>query len=214
MKAIWDKVKITVKTIWNKVKVTVRAIWNKVKEKPLLSILSVLLTLTFVAFVCVLLSECAGTYISKLLGLSDKNEALKFLGIGMGSVLVALLVLMFFSKIKDDLPVSVLIFLLITLGVVFLVVVFVDCPQSIFNRLGITRTEESKYEALKFLGIGMGGLLIALQALMSYRRWRKNPKRCVSRCSISSALIFDGRRAKMSIEKRMSQSLLRKSKAY
>ena len=47
---------------------------------------------------------------------------------------------------------------------------FADCPQWIFNRLGITRTEEPKYEALKFLGIGMGGLLIALQALMSYRR--------------------------------------------
>ena len=167
MQAIWDKVKITVKTIRNKVKVTVRAIWNKVKEKPLLSILRVLLTLTFVAFVCVLLFECAGTYISKLLGLSDKNEALKFLGIGMGGLLVALLV---FSKIKDDLPVSVLIFLIITLGVVFLVVMVSDCPKWIFNRLGIDRTDEPKYEALKFLGIGMGGILIALQALMSYRR--------------------------------------------
>jgi len=167
VRAIWDKVKITVKTIWNKVKVTVRAIWNKVKEKPLLSILRVLLTLTFVAFVCVLLFECAGTYISKLLGLSDKNEALKFLGIGMGGLLVALLV---FSKIKDDPPVSVLIFLIITLGVVFLVVMVSDCPKWIFNRLGIDRTDEPKYEALKFLGIGMGGLLVALQALMSYRR--------------------------------------------
>ena len=47
---------------------------------------------------------------------------------------------------------------------------FADCPQWIFKRLGITRPEEPKYEALKFLGIGMGGLLIALQALMSYRR--------------------------------------------
>ena len=147
-----------------------KAIWGKFKENPLLSILSVLLALTFVAFVCVLLFECAGTYISKLLGLSDKNEVLKFLGIGMGSVLVALLVLMFFSKIKDDPPVSVLIFLIITLGVIFLVVMFSDCPKWIFNRLGIDRTEEPKYEVLKFLGIGMGGILIALQALMSYRR--------------------------------------------
>ena len=100
MQAIWDKVKITVKTIWNKVKVTVKAIWDKVKEKPLLSILSVLLTLTFVAFVCVLLFECAGTYISKLLGLSDKNEALKFLGIGMGGLLVALQALMSYRRAK------------------------------------------------------------------------------------------------------------------
>ena len=45
-----------------------------------------------------------------------------------------------------------------------------DCPKWIFNRLGIARPEEPKYEALKFLGIGMGGLLVALQALMSYRR--------------------------------------------
>ena len=30
--------------------------------------------------------------------------------------------------------------------------------------------EDAKYEALKFLGISMGGILIALQALMSYKR--------------------------------------------
>ena len=74
------------------------------------------------------------------------------------------------NKVKEDPPLSILIFLLIALGVVFLVVMFPDCPKWIFNRLGIARTEEPKYEALKFLGIGMGGLLIALQALMSYRR--------------------------------------------
>ena len=78
-----------------------------------------------------------------------------------------------FSKIRDNLFSifqTALIGLLVVLVVVFLVVMFADCPQWIFNRLGITRTEEPKYEALKFLGIGMGGLLIALQALMSYRR--------------------------------------------
>ena len=74
------------------------------------------------------------------------------------------------NKVKEDPLLSILIFLLIALGVVFLVVMFPDCPKWIFNRLGIARTEEPKYEALKFLGIGMGGLLIALQALMSYRR--------------------------------------------
>ena len=47
---------------------------------------------------------------------------------------------------------------------------FDDCPKWIFNFLGIARTEHPKYEALKFLGIGIGGLLVALQALMSYRR--------------------------------------------
>ena len=74
------------------------------------------------------------------------------------------------NKVKENPLLSILSVLLIALGAVFLVVMFADCPQWIFNRLGITRTEEPKYEALKFLGIGMGGLLIALQALMSYRR--------------------------------------------
>ena len=74
------------------------------------------------------------------------------------------------NKVKENPLLSILSVLLIVLGVVFLVVMFSDCPKWIFNRLGIARTEEPKYEALKFLGIGMGGLLIALQALMSYRR--------------------------------------------
>ena len=78
-----------------------KAIWNKVKENTLLSILSVLLTLTFVAFVCVLFSECAGTYISELPGLSKKNlETLKFVGIGMGGLLVALQALMSYKRAK------------------------------------------------------------------------------------------------------------------
>ena len=74
------------------------------------------------------------------------------------------------NKVKENPLLSILSVLLIALGVIFLVVMFSDCPKWIFNRLGIARTEEPKYEALKFLGIGMGGLLIALQALMSYRR--------------------------------------------
>ncbi len=78
-----------------------KAIWNKVKKEPLLSILSVLLTLTFVAFVCVLFSERAGTHISGLPGLSKKNlETLKFVGIGMGGLLVALQALMSYKRAK------------------------------------------------------------------------------------------------------------------
>ena len=78
-----------------------------------------------------------------------------------------------FSKIRDNLFSifqTALIGLLVVLVVVFVVVMFPDCPKWIFNLLGIAGTEEPKYEALKFLGIGMGGILIALQALMSYRR--------------------------------------------
>ena len=63
---------------------------------------------------------------------------------------------------------AVLISLLVVLVVVFAVVMFSDSPEWIFNLLGIA--EKLKYEALKFLGIGMGGILLALQALMSYKR--------------------------------------------
>ena len=78
-----------------------------------------------------------------------------------------------FSKIRDNLFSifqTALIGLLVVLVVVFMVVMIPNCPKWIFNLLGIAGTEEPKYEALKFLGIGMGGILIALQALMSYRR--------------------------------------------
>ena len=64
----------------------------------------------------------------------------------------------------------VLIVLLVALVVVFAVVMVPDCPKWIFGYLGITQNGEPKYEALKFLGIGMGGILVALQALMSYKR--------------------------------------------
>ena len=64
----------------------------------------------------------------------------------------------------------VLIVLLILLVVVFVVVMFSENPKWIFDLLGVAEKGESKYEALKFLGIGMGGILIALQALMSYKR--------------------------------------------
>ena len=78
-----------------------------------------------------------------------------------------------FSKIRDNLFAifqTALIGLLVVLVVVFAVVMIPDCPKWIFNLLGIAGTEEPKYEALKFLGIGMGGVLVALQALMSYKR--------------------------------------------
>ena len=74
--------------------------FSKIKNNPLLSFLIVLLVLAFGAFVGVLFFECAETYISKLLGLSDKNEALKFLGISMGGILIALQALMSYRRAK------------------------------------------------------------------------------------------------------------------
>ena len=74
--------------------------FSKIKDNPLLSFLIVLLVLAFGAFVGVLFSECAEKYISKLLGLSGKNEALKFLGISMGGILIALQALMSYRRAK------------------------------------------------------------------------------------------------------------------
>lgn len=66
--------------------------------------------------------------------------------------------------------ITLLVLLLIVLLTVFLVVGFSEHPQWVYDLLGIEITEEPKYESLKFLAISMGGILIALQALMSYRR--------------------------------------------
>ena len=73
---------------------------SKIKDNPLLSFLIFLLILAFGAFVGVLFCECIETYISKLLGSSNKNETLKFLGIGMGGILVALQALMSYIRAK------------------------------------------------------------------------------------------------------------------
>ena len=76
----------------------------------------------------------------------------------------------FFFKIKENPLLSLLIILLILLGIVFVVVLCFENPKRIFNLLGVSEKEQPKYEVLKFLGISMGGILIALQALMSYKR--------------------------------------------
>ena len=78
-----------------------------------------------------------------------------------------------FSKIRKNLFSifqTALIGLLVVLVVVFVVVMFSENPDWISNLLGVAQNGEPKYEALKFLGIGMGGVLVALQALMSYKR--------------------------------------------
>ena len=73
---------------------------SKIKDNPLLSFLIFLLVLAFGAFVGVLFCECIKTYISNLLGLSNKNETLKFLGISMGGILIALQALMSYRRAK------------------------------------------------------------------------------------------------------------------
>ena len=62
-----------------------------------------------------------------------------------------------------------LIVLLIILAAVFVaVLVSKSLEACVLKSLGLE--EDAKYEALKFLGISMGSILVALQALMSYKR--------------------------------------------
>lgn len=78
-------------------------LFSKIKEN-LFSIfqtaLIVLLVVLVIVFVGVLSFEYVETHTSKLLDLSSKNETLKFLGIGMGGVLVALQALMSYNRAK------------------------------------------------------------------------------------------------------------------
>ena len=77
-----------------------RRLAQKIKDNPLLSFLIGLLILAFGAFVGVLFCECIEIYISKLLGSSNKNETLKFLGISMGGILIALQAQMSYRRAK------------------------------------------------------------------------------------------------------------------
>ena len=92
----------------------------------------------------------------------------------------------------DNKLVGILVGLLLLLFALFLAVGFSVCPQWILTFLGVS----AKYEALKFLGIGMGGLLVAIQAAMSYKRAKAmekaaeaqpRPTRTLSRVSGRSA---------------------------
>lgn len=79
----------------------------------------------------------------------------------------------FVSKIQEN-PLLIfqviLIALLILLAIVFVVVMCSENPEWSFKLFGVSGSENPKFEALKFLGIGMGGVLVALQALASHRR--------------------------------------------
>ena len=71
------------------------------------------------------------------------------------------------EKIGSELSLRVLLIcLLVVLAVLFLIVVFDECPRWTNQYLGISK----KDEALKFLGISMGGVLLALQASIANRR--------------------------------------------
>ena len=63
--------------------------WHRLVDKTVV-IFVWLLGVLFVLFLVVMFCEGAESYISELLGLEEKNDVLKFLGIGMGGILLAL----------------------------------------------------------------------------------------------------------------------------
>ena len=82
-----------------------------------------------------------------------------------------------FRKSLSAISQILLVCLLVLLLVVFVVVMISENPRWIFDLLGLSRAGgpetvagNSKYEVLKFIGISMGGVLIALQALIANKR--------------------------------------------
>ena len=77
----------------------------------------------------------------------------------------------FFGWWTLQVTLAVLVGVLVWLFGLFVAVVFwEDAAKHVSQGLGIPEKEGSKNEALKFLGIGMGGLLIALQAVIANKR--------------------------------------------
>ena len=71
------------------------------------------------------------------------------------------------EKIRTEPLLASLIFLLVLLTGLLVSVMFCEpCAEWVGQRLGLY----TKNKTLQFLGIGMGGVLLALQALMSYKR--------------------------------------------
>ena len=75
-----------------------------------------------------------------------------------------------FSFSKENRLLPFLVFLLVLLAGAFGSVVFSDKPEWIFIGLRISEATSPKFKALKFLGIGMGGFLIAIQAVIANKR--------------------------------------------
>ena len=130
------------------------------------NILLSVLGLLFVGFVSVMFYEPVEERIGPFSGLSNlKNEILTILGISFCGILLTL-----FRKYVMEIFTIFLVVVLGLLFVGFLSVMFSETvEQYIGTLLGLTERKQ-KNEILTFLGIGMGGMLIALQALMSYRR--------------------------------------------
>ncbi len=75
------------------------------------------------------------------------------------------------EKIRPERWESVLIRVFGGLGVISLAVMLWPAAEKCIVQLfGLENSEMPKYEALKFLGIGMGGVLLTLQAVIANKR--------------------------------------------
>lgn len=89
-----------------------------------------------------------------------------------------------YIEIKDNPLLSVLVLLLLVVFGTFVGVLFCDGFQKyVSTRLDISE----KSDVLKFIGIAMGGILIALQALMSYKRAKALENTANSQADVASA---------------------------
>lgn len=90
-------------------------------------------------------------------------------------------------KIKDNPLLSVLVSLLLVVFGTFVGVLFCDGFQKyVSTRLDIWE----KSDVLKFIGIAMGGILIAIQALMSYKRAKALENTANAQAEVASAQAY------------------------
>lgn len=78
-----------------------------------------------------------------------------------------------FSKIGENSEnwlLALLLFLIITLMAFIGCITGLDDSEWIIDNLGVSEAQLPEYEALKILGIGIGGLLIAVQAVIANKR--------------------------------------------
>ena len=105
-----------------------------------------------------------------------------------------------------------LMIVLIVLVVLFSAVFCSDNPGWVVTHLGVSKKEFAKYEALKFLGIVMGGVLLALQAVIANRRAKameKQAKAQVDAVDVQVEAVREQAKANQATEQGRRQSRLK-----
>ena len=116
------------------------------------------------------------------------------------------------SSLGEKILLSVLMIVLIVLVIFFGVVFFSDNPEGIVTHLGVSKKEFAKYEALKFLGIGMGGVLLAMQAVIANRRAKameKQAKAQVDSVEVQNEAVREQAKANQDTERGRRQGRLK-----